>query len=280
MGLHFRAFSFVDRITSLDDKVRIRGRYTIPAELSAFPASLAAEAVGQMAAWAAMVAVDFRHRPVAGIGGTVEYMSSPRPGQVLELSADLESLDDDAVAYDGMASVNGSRIIQLENCVGPMVPVEEFDDPQQLRDRFALLRGAGVAAGGFGGLPIIHVVRGKNPSPESRSATLQVPVEADFFADHFPRRPVFPGSLLMHVNLELASEFAAELPSPLAGGRWRLRAVHDLKLRAFVPPGEFLETELRLTEQSEKSAMISVETRNAKRLVGAASVEFVPENGR
>jgi 3-hydroxymyristoyl/3-hydroxydecanoyl-(acyl carrier protein) dehydratase len=280
MGLHFRAFSFVDRITSLDDKVRIRGRYTIPAEVSAFPASLAAEAVGQMAAWAAMAAVDFRRRPVAGIGGTVEYLSSPRTGQVLELSADLESLDDEAIAYDGVASVNGFPIVQLKHCVGPMIPVEEFDDPQQLRDRFALLRGPGVAAGGFRGLPEIHVVRGKNSSLETRSATLQVPIAADFFADHFPRRPVFPGSLLMHVNLELAAEMATELPLPAAGGRWRLRAVHDLKLRAFVPPGELLETELRLAEQSNKGATISVETRNAKRLVGGARVEFVSEDGR
>jgi hypothetical protein len=87
MGEHFCAFSFVDRITSLKAGASIRGCYTIPAKVEAFPTSLVAEAVGQLAAWAAMSAVDFSHRPVAGIAGTIELLSTVRPGQVLELAA-------------------------------------------------------------------------------------------------------------------------------------------------------------------------------------------------
>jgi 3-hydroxymyristoyl/3-hydroxydecanoyl-(acyl carrier protein) dehydratase len=280
MDLHFRAFSFIDRITSLDGNVRIRGRYTIPDGLTVFPTSLAAEAVGQLAAWAAMAASNFQLRPIAGIAGTIEYLSSSQPGQELELSADLESLEDDAIGYDGVASVNGVPVIRLKNCVGPMVPLDEFDDPEHLRDRFAILRGTGAVPGGFGGLPSIQVDRASNSSSQSRFADVYVPVSADFFADHFPRRAVFPGSLLMHVNLELAAELAAELPPPATGGQWLPRAVHDMKFRAFVPPGELLKTEMRLATQSDKSMTVSVETRNAKRLVGGARVEFVPEEGR
>ena len=47
---HFRAFSFVDRIASVEPGVRIRGHYAIPSGLNEFPASLVAEAVGP-AAW-------------------------------------------------------------------------------------------------------------------------------------------------------------------------------------------------------------------------------------
>jgi 3-hydroxymyristoyl/3-hydroxydecanoyl-(acyl carrier protein) dehydratase len=280
MDLHFRAFSFIDRITSLDDNVRIRGRYTIPSGLTAFPTSLAAESVGQLAAWAAMAASNFQLRPIAGIAGTIEYLSSSQPGQELELSADLESLDDDAIGYDGVASINGVPVIRLKNCVGPMVPLDEFDDPEHLRNRFAILRGRGAAPGGFGGLPAIQVDRASNSSSQSRCAEVYVPASADFFADHFPRRAVFPGSLLMHLNLELAAELAAELPSPATGGQWMLRAMHDIKFRAFVPPGDLLKTEIRLAKQSDRNMAVSVETRNTKRLVGAARVEFVPEEGR
>jgi 3-hydroxymyristoyl/3-hydroxydecanoyl-(acyl carrier protein) dehydratase len=280
MALSLRPFSFVDRITSLDDNVRIRGRYTIPAELSAFPTSLAAEAVGQLAAWAAMAAADFRRRPIAGIGGVVEYVSAALPGQVLELDAHLESLDEDAVVYDGQATAEGVPVIRLKNCIGPMVSVEEFDDPAALRDRFALLRGPGAAPGGFSGLPLFSVVRAPSSSIQSQRATLQVPASADLFADHFPRRPVFPGSVLMHYNLGLAAELAAEFPSPAAGGRWQLRAVRDVKFRAFVRPGEILETQLRVETQSDQSVILSIETYNAKRLVGGARAEFVPEEKR
>jgi 3-hydroxymyristoyl/3-hydroxydecanoyl-(acyl carrier protein) dehydratase len=280
MDLHFRAFSFIDRITSLDNNIRIRGRYSIPGVLPAFPTSLAAEAVGQLAAWAAMAASNFQLRPIAGIAGTIEYLSSSQPGQELELCADLESLDDDAIGYDGVASVNGVPVIRLKNCVGPMVLLEEFDDPKHLRDRFAILCGEGAASGGFGGLPAIQVGRARNPSFQSRCAEVHVPASADFFADHFPRRAVFPGSLLMHVNLELAAELVAELPPPATGSRWLPRAVHDMKFRAFVPPGDLLKTEIRLAKQSDRNMTVSVETRNTKRLVGGARVEFVPEEGR
>ena len=44
MDHHFRAFSFVDRITVIEPGVRIAGSYTIPAGLAEVPMSLVAEA--------------------------------------------------------------------------------------------------------------------------------------------------------------------------------------------------------------------------------------------
>src|SRR5215472_2488504 len=113
MDDRFCAFSFVDRITSLELGGSVRGQYAIPPNVDAFPVSLVAEAVGQLAAWAAMKAVDFTHRPVAGIAGRIELLSMVRPGQVLDLSAELESVDTDSVGYCGIASVNGSTVIRL-----------------------------------------------------------------------------------------------------------------------------------------------------------------------
>ena len=54
MDHHFRAFSFVDRITAFEPGVRISGKYTIPAGIAEFPLSLVAEATGQLAAWSAI----------------------------------------------------------------------------------------------------------------------------------------------------------------------------------------------------------------------------------
>ena len=140
MEEHFRAFSFVDRIHSVQPGVRIRGRYAIPAGIESFPASLVAEAVGQLAAWAAMAAMDFKCRPVAGLAGMIDLLSPARPGQVLELAADLETVDIEAVAYGGTAQASGIPVIRMQHCVGPMMPLEEFDDPQSLRERFAVLQ--------------------------------------------------------------------------------------------------------------------------------------------
>jgi 3-hydroxymyristoyl/3-hydroxydecanoyl-(acyl carrier protein) dehydratase len=241
----------------------------IPPGIGDFPQSLVGEAVGQLAAWAAMSAVDFKCRPVAGLAGQIELLSSVRPGQTLELSAELESVDMEAVSYRGEASADGIPVIRLHNCVGPMMPLEEFDDPHLLREHFALLCGNGSATGGFGGIPPLAFARNGGEPGKSARATLQVPASAPFFADHFPRRPVFPGTLLMNLNLQLAAALAAEIP-----GRWELRTVSDVKLRSFIPPGEQLELEAKLGARTENSATVIVETRKDKKLVGAARVSF------
>ena len=62
---HFAAYSFVDRIVEFERGSRARGVFAIPAAIDAFPAAFVAEAVGQLAAWVAMDAIEFRGRPVA-----------------------------------------------------------------------------------------------------------------------------------------------------------------------------------------------------------------------
>jgi len=276
MDEHFRAFSFVDRIHSIQPGVRIRGSYAIPSVIASFPVSLVAEAVGQLAAWAAMAALDFKWRPVAGLAGNIELLSPVRPGQVLELAADLETVDTEAVAYGGTAQVGETPVIRLQHCVGPMMPLEEFDDPRALRERSAVLQGAGAMPGVFGGVPSFALDRTGGEAGQSLCAMLHVPTIAPFFADHFPRRPVFPGTLLMNANLELAAALAAQLPPPAAGGRWVLRGLSDVKLRAFTPPGERLEIEARLNQLSTQAATVSVATRNGQRVISGTRVLLTP----
>ena len=74
MDPHFRAFSFVDRITSVQNATDVRGRYAIPSDVEEFPGALVGEAVGQLAAWAAMSALKFTHRPIAGLAGCIEFL--------------------------------------------------------------------------------------------------------------------------------------------------------------------------------------------------------------
>ena len=283
MGEHLHTFSFVSRIASLEEGKKIRGAWDCAAALDALPTSLVAEAVGQLAAWAAMAAVDFRRRPVAGLAGKIDLLGSVRPGQTLELEAELESVDAEAVAYGGVARADGAPIIRLQHCVGPMVPLEEFDDPQSVRNRFALLRngaphpnplpigwGEGNALSGLG------LERTGNETGKWVRATLHVPQTAPFFADHFPRRAVFPGSLLMHTNLHLAATLADQLPPPKTGG-WTARSVLDVKLRTFIPPGAILELEARVDECSDASAVLALESRAGKRVVATARVVFSAE---
>jgi len=280
MDHHFRAFSFVDRIIAIEPGVRIFGSYAIPAGLAEFPMSLVAEATGQLAAWSAMAKIDFSHRPVAGLAGRVELLREVRPGETLELSAELENADTSDVAYGGCASVNGEPVLRLHHCMGPMVAICEFDDPDLLRARLALLRGEGAAPGAFAatGVPVFSLdwlVVEEGPQMKAR-ATLQVPAQAAFFGDHFSKRPVFPGTLLMNMNLKLVTVLAARVPVR-AGSTWTPRAVVDMKLRDFISPGDLLNIEAKVMRHEGNELKVSIETRSEKGRLGAARVELTPE---
>lgn len=272
MSHHFRAYTFVDRIAAVQPGVSVRGWYAIPAALTEFSSSLVAEATGQLAAWSALAAVDFKSRPVAGIAGLVEILAPVRPGDTLELAAEIESVDADAIAYGGTASVNGSPVLRLHHCVGPMLPAAEFDDPQALRDHYALLCGAGSTPGAFGGATELTCEPISGEPGKSIRARLQVPTDAPFFHDHFPRKPVFPGTLLMQSKLCLVSQLAAQLPAPAGVGKWKLQNVSGMKLRAFIPPGDALQLEAKLVQLEGQSVTVSVDSRRNGKLAGSATV--------
>jgi len=279
MGGRFNAFSFVDRITEVVPGVRARGTYQIPAGLPGFPSALVAEAVGQLAAWASMAKLEFRRRPVAGLARETRFLRMVRPGDVLTLEADLESCTDDDVAYAGRATVNGAAVIALDQCLGPMLPAEEFDDPEALRRDYALLCGAGAPSGRFKELPEVALEPGETVAGERASAILRVPASALFFEDHFPRRPVFPATLLLDRQIGLALGPAREALKPAAGEAVSAARVLDVKVRTFIPPGEVLELAAQRVAADEKLWSARLSARANGKPVATARVEIALRSG-
>jgi 3-hydroxyacyl-[acyl-carrier-protein] dehydratase len=276
MAERFESFSFVDRITSLAPGVRATGRYAIPGTVDRFPLSLVAEAVGQLAAWAAMARLDFRFRPVAGLAGEAVFARAVAPGEVLDLEVAIERCDEEAVAYGGGAAVAGVQVLALVHCVGPMLPMEEFDAPDAVRADFELLRGAGAPAGRFPGVAPREVSVIERAAGERLRAELRVPERAPFFGDHFPRRPVFPGTLLLDTQIELAVALAREA-APLRGARALAASrVTDVKMRAFIPPGQVLELRLELQSATAEGATIGMVARADGKPVATGRVEVTP----
>lgn len=269
MSEHFRAFSFVDQIEVDQVGEKIAGRYHVPAEIEEFPLSLVAESIGQLAAWSSMKAVDFGFRPVAGIAGAVDFFGEVNPGDVLELEANLTKADEEAVGYGGVARVNGQVVVELHECLGPMVPLEDFDDPASLRDRYELLTGEGAEPGAFGGIPFLTYEKAVIEIGEKAEAVFQIPEEAPFFKDHFPRNPVFPGTLLMNVNLRFAVEVASQIEGFESSKPTRMS---DVKLRAFMPPGDQLDFSASVIEQSPGEVVVRVQTKKGKKRTSSAKI--------
>jgi 3-hydroxymyristoyl/3-hydroxydecanoyl-(acyl carrier protein) dehydratase len=275
MAEHFAAFSFVDRITEFDAGRRAVGRYAIPRDIAAFPSCLVAEAVGQLAAWVAMAHVGFRGRPVAALANETRFRADVAPGDVLALAVDIESCDEHAVAYCGRASVGEADVIELVDCLGPMLPVEEFDSPAELAERFELIRGEGAPAGAFRGVVAPRIVRRGGVAGRSASATLHVPQSAPFFGDHFPRRPVFPATLLLDAQIGLAMEVAAEATHWPAGTRPAPARMTHVKMRSFIPPGAALESEAELTPTAAEGATIRLTARMDDKVAATARLDVV-----
>jgi len=276
MAERFRAFSFVDRITEFEAARRAAGRFHVPAGVDRFPPTLVAEAVGQLAAWVAMAHVDFGRRPVAALAGEARFLAAVRPGDTLELAVDLDSCDAEGVAYHGRASVAGTRVLELERCFGPMLPQEDFDDPAAVRADFAVLRTAGAPRDRFPGVAPPHAVPAGGVAGEWAAATLDVPATAPFFGDHFPRRPVFPATLLLDAQTGLALALARGAAAWRAGEEPRLARMRDVKMRAWILPGQQVALRAELAAPGADAAMVKLSARVAGATVATARAEIVP----
>jgi 3-hydroxymyristoyl/3-hydroxydecanoyl-(acyl carrier protein) dehydratase len=269
--MRYASFTFVDRISALEPGVSAKGTFHIPAHVDAFPSSLLAEATGQLAAWVAVAKLGFRLRPVAGIAHESEYGGLPKPGDTLDTEIRIDSCEDDAVAYQGWARIGGKTVLELRDCVGPMLPLEDFDDADAMRAFFSTLCTEGARRDRFPGVETVALVPIAHDEGRSASARLDVPREAGFFDDHFPRRPVFPGTLLLDRMTTLAADLARER---FPGATPFARLVTDVKLRAFIEPGAKLALSATLDDGDAPVAVLEARAEGQRRPVGGARVHF------
>ena len=271
MDERFSAFSFVDRITALEPGKWARGRFAIPAGLPEFSTCLVAEAVGQLAAWVAMAKVEFRRRPVAALSGEMGIVREAAPGEILDLGVEVESGDPDTVAFAGWARLGDTPVLALSRCVGLMLPQEDFDAPEAVRGDFETLCGPGARPARFGGIAKPDLLLIERVPGQRLRAAMTVPVSAPFFSDHFPRRPVFPASLLLDAQVRLALRLARETLPP---GLLRPARVADVKMRSFILPGQAVEIEAAMRSTTDGTAELSLAAMVDGKRVATGRVEI------
>jgi 3-hydroxymyristoyl/3-hydroxydecanoyl-(acyl carrier protein) dehydratase len=267
------SFSFVDWITAIESD-RAHGMLRRAHGAPPLPPWLVIEAVGQLAAWIAMARSDFVSRPVAALVGEVRLSGADEGGSV-DLEARIDRLDGRAILYSGSARAGATLIAELARCVGPLLPAEVFDDPAALRQRLAALR-AGAPAAGTGGaegeIPRAHLAAIDLDEGSAR-AQLHIPTAAPFFADHFPRRPVYPASLLADAQNQLAGPLAARVLG-VAPARARLSRVADFKVRSFSPPGQTLELVAEVRPPAGVGVRIAVSASTAGKRIASGGLEY------
>ncbi|HUI27203.1 MAG TPA: hypothetical protein VL403_14065 [Candidatus Kryptonia bacterium] len=238
--------------------------------MSAAPSCLVAEAIGQLAAWIAMAAVEFQRRPVAALAGEVKISREVTPGAVVDLAVAVDNCSRDAIAYHGSACVGGAPVVELHQCVGPMLAMEEFDDPEAVRAHFETLRGHGWSRPVGDGIPAGSVAITVHEMTESKRARIQIPTAAPFFADHFPRKPVLPATLLLDAQIRLAIALAADVVDSSVRELLRPTRVRNVKVRSFVSPGEVVELGCEILSVTDNTAEAALMASAAGRRVATA----------
>jgi 3-hydroxymyristoyl/3-hydroxydecanoyl-(acyl carrier protein) dehydratase len=271
------SFHLVDRIEELDVERRARGRLAIPVEMSSFPACLVVEAIGQLASWAAMRRSDFARRPVAALAGVVRVLGAARPGSTLELSVAIRSCKSVAISYDGFASVGGVRIVELESAAGAMVAMTGFESPEEARNRFATLCAGGLEPRRFPDPAAFspRVLSQEIDPGKALRAVFETPPPGELYADHFPRRPVYPATLLLDAQLRGALAVSGrrgamrDTAADLVGCR-----VRNVKVRSFTPPGGRIDFAAEVgREDAEGDLAIEISaTADGKRVSSASLI--------
>jgi 3-hydroxymyristoyl/3-hydroxydecanoyl-(acyl carrier protein) dehydratase len=208
------------------------------------------------------------------LSGEMRIVGEAAPGQILDLGVEIESCDPDAVAYGGWARVADTPVLELCRCVGPMLPLEDFDALEAVRRDFETLCGPGARPRRFRSVEELDLSLIDRVPGQGLCAAISVPVSAPFFADHFPRRPVLPATLLLDAQIRLALRLAGETVTP--GQRLRLAKIADVKMRSFILPGQRVEIETTLGSATDWAAELTLAARVDGKRVATGRVEIVP----
>jgi 3-hydroxymyristoyl/3-hydroxydecanoyl-(acyl carrier protein) dehydratase len=287
-------FHFVDQILKLDPGRHALGIKRVTSSdtfvrsnaggVSTLLSCIIGEALGQLGAWSVMAAKDFASRPVAGVVGEVAITGEAAVGDTVLLDTTIDSVTDDAVFYHAAASVDGAPVLRLENTLGPLLPMEQFNDPKEMRERFARIRHSGDSAGdsqtGEGtaapfDLSFDEILSFEGCKEATAIRTLSGG-EA-FLRDHFPRKPVLPLSLLLESLLQLGQKLLED-----SGSRFVPIGARKVKMSRFVEPGSSLVAKVHVTERGAENALMKFrcEVEGERVCVGQAEYRAVVGESR
>ncbi len=266
------SFLFVDKIASCGEH-EITGTKIITGDEpylvtskdkeSVFIPSLMGEAIGQLAAWKAMQALDFECRPVAGIVDEVEILGDASIGDELQLFATIETLDKQKVQYNGRAEVNGKTTFTIRHALGPMVPMQDFIETAVVKEQYQQ-----ALAGKKKNLLMSERTRidGKSIGFDDSSvfedkglviARKTLIGDELYLRDHFPMKPVLPLTILLNAKMQLAQAYLQAYTdfSPSK------TTVRKIKMTRFVEPGESIQTEMSLKLLDNNQARFAFTTK-------------------
>ena len=103
---------------------------------------------------------------------------------------------------------------------------------------------------------------------------MQVPTTTSFFADHFPRRAVFPATLLLNAQMRLALQLAAGAVPEHAAMMLVPSRMTNVKMRSFILPGQTVEIAAEIAPSKDDNVTTMLSASVDGRKVATAQLEI------
>ncbi len=288
-------FLFVDRILQITDGTQIRGiKHVTPDDYYRCPSacgthdvfipSLMGETLGQLAAWYVMREYQFARRPVAGVVARSCVHRPVAVGETMLLHAVIDSLDDEAVLYHGTIHVGEELVFTLEGALGPLLPMENFIDPDEARQQWQSINRPGewmplqvlapwtpqsalTSRAACAPMTFDHIL---SDEPGVRlCAQKLVSFSASYFPDHFPRQAVLPLTVLLECQTNLVMAWFER-----QGLAYQPLALQKIKMNAFVHPGDVLTCTVVVKQKTDLTCVVSCRCEVDGRRVCVSEIVF------
>jgi 3-hydroxyacyl-[acyl-carrier-protein] dehydratase len=130
-------FHLVDRVDAYEPHRSVRARkltsiseeyWEGPPEDLVMPPPLILEALCQAATWLIVASTDCRKRAALLQIGSVIFYDDVRPGDVLELVGEIESISDEMAVLSGTASVAGQRVLDATEVMCALIDASDLQE--------------------------------------------------------------------------------------------------------------------------------------------------------
>ena len=139
-------FHLVDRVLEWEPAKSVRARKvcSLGEEFwvadGVMPPPLVLESFCQAGTWLVMLSTDTRKRAALLSIGSVEFLADVRPGDVIELEGQVESMNDEVAVLSGRAVVDGTTVMEAKDVMCALIDAETLAPIEDTKRLQAMLR--------------------------------------------------------------------------------------------------------------------------------------------
>ena len=146
-------FHLIDRVDSWEASKSVRGRKVTSLSEDyweeddqglVMPYPFILEALCQAGTWLIMISTERRKRAALLSIGSVDFLGAVRPGDVIELEGDVDSMSDEVAVITGRAVVDGTPVLEATDIMCALIDADDLadlDDTKRLQDMLTRTEG-------------------------------------------------------------------------------------------------------------------------------------------